>query len=151
MLKDMVSCQDIFGPPQCKVAVLYVEEVAHTNDTNLLHDDVIKWKHFPHYWPFVWGIHCVGNSPFPGEFPSQRPVTRSFDVFFDLRLNKWLSKEPWGWWFETPSCSLWRHVMTWTNLMKDYCHQFLWHSFKCHFTGNDQGINHWNYLKNTHL
>ena len=21
------------------------------------HDDVIKWKHFPHYWPFVWGIH----------------------------------------------------------------------------------------------
>ena len=22
-----------------------------------LHDDVIKWKHFPRYWPFVWGIH----------------------------------------------------------------------------------------------
>ena len=21
------------------------------------HDDVIKWKHFPRYWPFVWGIH----------------------------------------------------------------------------------------------
>ena len=31
---------------------------------------------------------CVGNSPVTGEFPSQRPVTRSFDVFFDLRLNK---------------------------------------------------------------
>ena len=31
---------------------------------------------------------CVGNSPVPGEFPTQRPVTRSFDVFFDLRLNK---------------------------------------------------------------
>ena len=31
---------------------------------------------------------CVGNSPVPGEFPAQRPVTRSFDVFFDLRLNK---------------------------------------------------------------
>ena len=28
---------------------------------------------------------CAGNSPAPGEFPSQRPVTRSFDVFFDLR------------------------------------------------------------------
>ena len=38
-----------------------------------------------------------------GEFPTQRPVTRSFDVFFDLRLNKRLSKQPWGWWFETPS------------------------------------------------
>ena len=33
----------------------------------------------------------AGNSPVPGEFPAQRPVTRSFDVFFDLRLNKWLS------------------------------------------------------------
>ena len=44
----------------------------------------------------------------PGEFPAQRPVTRSFDVFFDLRLNKRLSKQPWGWWFETPSWSLWR-------------------------------------------
>ena len=45
----------------------------------------------------------------PGEFSTQRPVTRSFDVFFDLRLNKRLSKQPWGWWFETPSWSLWRH------------------------------------------
>ena len=36
-------------------------------------------------------------------------VTRSFDVFFDLRLNKRLSKQPWGWWFETPAWSLWRH------------------------------------------
>ena len=35
---------------------------------------------------------CAGNSPVPAEFPSQRPVTRSFDVFFDLRLNKRLSE-----------------------------------------------------------
>ena len=46
---------------------------------------------------------CVGNSPVPGEFPAQRPVTRSFDVFFDMRLNKRLSKQSWGWWFETLS------------------------------------------------
>ena len=45
----------------------------------------------------------------PGEFPAQRPVTRSFDVFFDLRLNKRLSKQPWGWWFESLSGPLWRH------------------------------------------
>ena len=51
---------------------------------------------------------CAGNSPVPGELPTQRPVTRSFDVFFDLRLNKRLSKQPWGWWFETPPWSLWR-------------------------------------------
>ena len=31
---------------------------------------------------------CAGNSPVTGEFHAQRPVTRSFDVFFDLRLNK---------------------------------------------------------------
>ena len=46
---------------------------------------------------------CAGNSPFPGEFPTQRPVTQSFDVLFDLRLNKRLSKQWWGWWFETLS------------------------------------------------
>ena len=35
---------------------------------------------------------CAGNSPAPGEFPAQRPLARSFDVFFDLRLNNRLSK-----------------------------------------------------------
>ena len=35
---------------------------------------------------------CSGNSPVNGEFPSQRPVTWSFDIFFDVGLNKWLSK-----------------------------------------------------------
>ena len=49
---------------------------------NTIHDDVIKWKYFPRYWAFVRGIE-----PVTGEFPSHRPVTRSFDVFFDLRLN----------------------------------------------------------------
>ena len=48
---------------------------------------------------------CVWYSPGIGEFPSQRPVTRSFDVFFDLCLNK----QSCSWWFETPSLSLWRH------------------------------------------
>ena len=52
---------------------------------------------------------CAGNSPVPGEIPAQRPAMRSFDVFFDLRLNKWLSKQSWDWWFETLSRPLWRH------------------------------------------
>ena len=52
---------------------------------------------------------CAGNSPVTGEFPSQRSVTWSFGVFFDLCLNKRLSKQLQGWWFETPSHSLWRH------------------------------------------
>ena len=56
----------------------------------------------------VTGPVC-GEFTGPGEFPAQRPVTRSFDVFYDLRLNKRLSKQPWGWGFETHSPPLWRH------------------------------------------
>ena len=56
----------------------------------------------------VTGPLC-GEFTGPGEFPSQRPVTRSFDVFFDLHLNKRLSKQSRGWRFETPSRPLWRH------------------------------------------
>ena len=52
---------------------------------------------------------CAGNSLVTGEFPAQRPVTRSFDVFFGLRLSKRLSKQSWGWWFETLSRPSWRH------------------------------------------
>ena len=63
----------------------------------------------------VTGPLC-GEFTGPGEFPTQRPVTRSFDVFFDLRLNKRLSKQPWGWWFETLSSSLWRHC----NVQRGY-------------------------------
>ena len=56
----------------------------------------------------VTGLLC-GEFTFTGEFPSQRTVMQSFNVFFDLRLNKRLSKQSWGWWFEMPSRSLWRH------------------------------------------
>ena len=52
---------------------------------------------------------CAGNSPVTGEFPKQRPVTRGFDVFFDLRLNKRFSKQSWSWWFVTSSRWFWRH------------------------------------------
>ena len=83
----------------------------------LSHDDVIIWKHFPCYWPFVRGIHRPRSIP-----RTQRPVTRRFDVFFDLRLNKRLSKQPWGWWFETLSRPLWRHrnVMTLSHYLNRF-------------------------------
>ena len=63
----------------------------------------------------------AGNSPVPGEFPAQRPVTRSFGVFFDMRLNKRLSKQSRGWWFETPSRSLSRQCNG--NLLDDWWFQ----------------------------
>ena len=66
------------------------------------------WRHQMATFSALLAI-SAGNSPVPGEFPAQRPVTRSFDVFFDLRPNKRLSKQSWGWWSETPSSSLWRH------------------------------------------
>ena len=82
-------------------------------------------KNDKHGWHFI--VHCYGlvlvtssnggifrvTGPswgeFTGEFPSQRPVRWSFDVFFDPRLNKRLSKPSRRRWFETPSRSLWRH------------------------------------------
>ena len=63
----------------------------------------------------VTGPLC-GEFTGPGEFPTQRPVMRSYDVFFDLRLNKPLSKQPWGWWFETSSWSLWRQCNDFTHI-----------------------------------
>ena len=67
-----------------------------------------RWRHQMETFSALLAI-CAGNSPVSGEFPPQRPVTRSFDVFFDLRLNKPLSTQWWGWWFETLSHPLWRH------------------------------------------
>ena len=52
---------------------------------------------------------CAGNLLVTGIFHSQRPVTRSFGVFVDLRQRKQFSKQWWVWWFEMPSLSFWRH------------------------------------------
>ena len=79
---------------------------------------VSSWEHS--LWCYSMMTSSNGNifrvtGPLCGEFtgprwiPSQRPVTRSFDVSFHLCLNKRLSKQSWGWWFETTSRSLWRH------------------------------------------
>ena len=53
--------------------------------------------------------HLCGEFTGHRWIPRTKAVTRSLEVFFDLRLNKPLSKQSWGWWFETPSRSLWRH------------------------------------------
>ena len=79
----------------------------------------IWWHHQMETFSALLAL-CAGNSPVPDEFPAQRPVTWSFDVFFDLCLNKRSSKQSWGWWFQTPSCSLWCHcndqeAITWAK------------------------------------
>ena len=72
------------------------------------------WRHQMETFSALLAI-CAGNSRVTGDFPAQRPVTRRFDVFFDLRLNKRLSKQSWDCWLETPSRLLWRHsnVRSW--------------------------------------
>ena len=54
----------------------------------VVNDRIISswWRHQKETFPALLAI-CAGNSPVPGEFPAQRPVTRSLDVFFDLRTN----------------------------------------------------------------
>ena len=70
----------------------------------------------------VTGPLCAGNELATGEFPSQRPVARGFDVFFDLRLNKRLRKYTKRQWFETPSRSLWRHYNAdWSDPSRQIC------------------------------
>ena len=64
------------------------------------HDDVIKWKYFRVTGPLWW------ESIVTGEISSLRPAKPSFDIFFDLHLNKRLSKQSLSWWFETPK---WLH------------------------------------------
>ena len=66
------------------------------------------WRHQMEAFTALLAI-CAGNSPVTGEFPAQRPVTRGFDIFVHLRPNIRLSKQPWGWLFETLSRPLWRH------------------------------------------
>ena len=82
-------------------------------------DGVPSWRHQMETFSALLAIYA-GNSPVPGDFPAQRPVTRSFDVFFDLRLNNQLSEQSWGWRFKTLSCPLLRHsnaVLSWGRRM----------------------------------
>ena len=90
-------------PRYCGCNYLFVPLI-DTSGTTLIHDDVIKWKYFPRYWPFVRRIYrSPVNSPHKGQWRG------ALMGFFYLHPNKRLSKQWRGWWFETPSCPLWRH------------------------------------------
>ena len=69
----------------------------------LTHDDVIKESiKAPGYWPLVRGIH---RSPLISPHRGQWRGALMFSLI--CALNKRLCKHSWGWWFETPLCSLW--------------------------------------------
>ena len=55
--------------PLQKDQFMYAKTQIWKNESNANDDDVIKWKHFPRYWPFVWGIHrWPVNSPHKGQW-----------------------------------------------------------------------------------
>ena len=92
----------------------------------------VWWRHQTETFSTLL-ILCEGNPPVTGGVSSQRTVTRSLDVFFDLRLNKRLSKQPRRWWFETPSRSLWhRIVINATTGLAIYLHEALSYHGPCH-------------------
>ena len=113
-----------------------------------LHAATTWWRHQMETFSALLAL-CAGNSPINGEFPSQRSVTRSFAVFFDLRLNKWSTKQSICRWFVTPSHSLcrpcndvyrfclladirsiiWRTGYTWTVQMSLRLFQMPWPSY----------------------
>ena len=96
------------------------------------------WRHQMETFSALLAL-CEGE----GEFPAQRAVQRSFDVFFDLHLNKRLSKQSKHRWFETPSHSLWRHcnvkfvICTW-----GVAYQWTYHSvaLNCRYTRFHNGL-----------
>ena len=99
----------IFNTAKYKQSISYHENGYHHHDTWTL-----QHQEFRSCNPINMMTSSNGNifrviGPLCGEFPSQSPVTRSFDVFFDQRLNKRLSKQSRRRWFETTSRSLWRH------------------------------------------
>ena len=96
-----------------KFAPIYCE-INFKGPVMQIHDD---WRHQMETFSALLALYEM-NPPVAGRFLSQRPVTRGFDVSFDLRLNKRLRKQSRRRWFETPSRSLWRHC---NALIKQVC------------------------------
>ena len=101
------------------------------------HDEVTKLKHFPRYRPFVRGIHW---SPVNSTHKGQWRGALMFSLI--CALNKRLSKQSWGWWFETLLCSLWRHCnVSQLTVSKDDCS--IWYH-RAHFNIH---MMHFHYVK----
>ena len=120
-----------------------------TNNIEYIHDDVIKWKHFPRNWPFVRGIHqSPVNSPHKGQWHGA--------LMFSLIcvwINDWVYKQSWGWWFETLSRPSWRHRNVYLILqIASYVHDWdlVWAaglvctvSAEVLYSSNDRGWRSW--------
>ena len=99
------SCQPWYNNTSVSAIVVVVWYAVMACSSILpLHDDVIKWNHFPRYWPFVRGIHrSPVNSPHKGQWRGALMLS------LICALNKRLNKQSCGWWLEAQSHSLWHH------------------------------------------
>ena len=110
-------CESVPNTIGCQFNVAHYDMILHTALQCMKQaiNQRLKSQNTPHI--LTWWCHqmetfsallalCVGNSLVTGEFSLQRPVTGSFDVFFDLHPNKQLSKQSWDWCCGTPSSSL---------------------------------------------
>ena len=96
--------------PMCLMPIGVIEQSDNPNtQSTVLHDDVIKRKHFPRYWPFVRGIHL---SPVNSLHKAQWRGALMCPLIWAL------NKQSWGWWYETLSRSLWPHRSVPTTM---YC------------------------------
>ena len=103
--------QAIISTNDCKFidASLCLNELTNHNDYTHNYNPRFNKVERGVYWFHLVCLSICGQNHVTGEFTPKRTVTRSFDVFVDLRLNKRLSKQSWGRQFETPSCSLYHH------------------------------------------
>ena len=121
---------------------LYYIKLGDSRDVSIVLHHHAWWRHQMEPFSALLAT-CAGNSPIPGEFPSQGPVTQSFDVFFDLRLNERWSNQWWGWWFWTPFPPLWCHCNG--RLQISWCHQE-----PLYWLQNDRRISPWHTDHITH-
>ena len=87
------------------------------------------WRHQMETFSALLAL-CSGNSPVTGEFPAQRPMTRRLMFSLICALNKRFSKQSWGWWFVTPSRSLWRQC----NAGRHSLFTMFYHADSCRLT-----------------
>ena len=117
----------ILSPPQCVNGEISKRIFSKPHPDGSCSHGYTWWRHQLGTFSTLLAL-CAGNSSVTGEFPAQSPLTWSFDIFFDLHLNKRLSKQSRGWWFETPSCPLWCHCndQTWLWHIQDSLMQKRW-------------------------
>ena len=68
---------------------------------------------------------CAGTSPVTGKFPAQKQWRGALMFSLICTLHKRLSKQSRGWWFETPSRSLWRHCNVWVLYLVTVQHHWI--------------------------